>query len=94
MEFPDLKIRAAAFTRRQPGTQLGLAITRAEHKITRVRTRFILALIALTTALMATAKADPIATCAVPPVGCTNQDAKCICDASGNCHWIYNCTHR
>jgi hypothetical protein len=44
---------------------------------------------------MATAQADPLATCVVPPVppvGCTNQDAHCICDAAGNCHWVYDCT--
>ena len=63
----------------------------------RMRTRFILALTALMTALVATAKADPIATCAVPPVppvACSTQNAKCICDANGNCRWIYDCTHR
>ena len=56
-----------------------------------------LALIALTPTLMAPAMADPIATCAVPPVppvSCSNQNAKCICDASGNCRWIYDCTQR
>jgi hypothetical protein len=61
-----------------------------------MRTRFILALTALATVLVAAAKADPIATCAVPPVppvACSNQNAKCICDANGSCRWFYNCTH-
>jgi hypothetical protein len=62
--------------------------------------RFVLVLAvvaSLATALMATAKADAIATCAVPPVppvACSSQDAHCICDAAGNCHWVYDCTQR
>ena len=62
-----------------------------------MRMRLILALTALTTALMAAAQADPLATCTVPPVppvGCTNQNAKCICDAAGSCRWVYDCTQR
>lgn len=58
-----------------------------------MRTGFILALTALATALVASAKADAIATCAVPPVACSTQNAQCICDANGNCRWLYNCTH-
>jgi hypothetical protein len=95
-QFPDWKIRTVDFTRRQPGTQLALAAARAAPKILRMTVRLILALAGLTTALMAPANADPIATCTVPPVppvACSNQDAKCICDANGSCRWIYNCTH-
>jgi hypothetical protein len=57
----------------------------------------ILALAALTIAVTASAKADPVATCAVPPVppvACSSQDAHCICDAAGNCRWVYDCTQR
>ena len=63
----------------------------------RMRMKLILALAALATALMAAAQADPIATCAVPPVppvACSSEHAKCICDAAGNCRWIYDCTKR
>lgn len=72
-----------------------LAAALSPHKIFRMRMKLILALAALT-GLIAAAKADPLAICTVPPVppvGCTNQDAKCICDANGSCRWFYNCTN-
>jgi hypothetical protein len=59
--------------------------------------RLILALAALTTVVMSAANADPAVTCAVPPVppvACSSQAAKCICDAAGNCQWVYDCTQR
>jgi hypothetical protein len=59
--------------------------------------QFVLALMTFTGILASAAQAQPAVYCAVPPVppvGCTNQDAKCICDAGGNCRWIYNCTHQ
>ena len=62
-----------------------------------MRMRLILALAALATALTTAAKADSLATCTVPPVppvACSNEQAKCICDAAGNCRWIYDCTQR
>ena len=27
----------------------------------------------------------------IPPIGCTFEDAVCICSANGNCQWIYAC---
>jgi hypothetical protein len=27
----------------------------------------------------------------IPPIGCTAQDAVCVCDAQGNCHWEFHC---
>jgi hypothetical protein len=59
--------------------------------------KYILALAVVTTALMTAARADPIATCAVPPVppvACSSENAKCICDANGSCRWVYDCTQR
>jgi hypothetical protein len=58
--------------------------------------RLVLALIALTGIALMEAAAQPAVFCAVPPVppvGCTLQDGKCLCDASGHCRWLYNCTH-
>jgi hypothetical protein len=61
--------------------------------------RFALALVALTLALTgmpaADAQAQPAVYCAVPPVppvGCTNQHAQCLCDSSGHCRWVYDCS--
>jgi hypothetical protein len=62
-----------------------------------MRMKLILALAALTTTLVAAAKADSITTCVVPPVppvACSNEHATCICDAAGSCHWVYDCTQR
>lgn len=76
---------------------MALAARGSQRNIFGMTKRLIVALAALTGALLTAAQADPIATCAVPPVppvGCTNQDAKCICDANGNCHWMYDCTQR
>lgn len=25
----------------------------------------------------------------IPPIGCSTANATCVCDASGNCYWIF-----
>lgn len=27
----------------------------------------------------------------LPPLGCSNSDAVCMCDSAGNCHWVWQC---
>ena len=28
----------------------------------------------------------------LPPVGCKSENARCICDPEGNCHWEFDCS--
>lgn len=27
----------------------------------------------------------------IPPIGCVRMDPACVCDANGNCRWVFNC---
>lgn len=27
----------------------------------------------------------------LPPLGCRYENARCVCDASGNCQWVFDC---
>ena len=27
----------------------------------------------------------------IPPIGCDSDDARCVCDAEGNCEWVFDC---
>ncbi len=27
-----------------------------------------------------------------PPFGCSNNDAVCVCDSSGECNWVWVCS--
>lgn len=27
----------------------------------------------------------------LPPLGCSSSSAQCLCDAQGNCRWVFSC---
>lgn len=27
----------------------------------------------------------------LPPLGCSSSSAQCLCDAQGNCRWVFTC---
>jgi hypothetical protein len=48
----------------------------------------------LASALLASAVSAQPLQCGIkplPPLGCKSENAHCVCDAAGHCHWEFDC---
>jgi len=55
--------------------------------------KIILALVFVFSSIVSTAYAQNIA-CGIqpiPPIGCNSNSAHCVCNAQGQCHWVFDC---
>lgn len=51
----------------------------------------VLALLLLGTASPVLADALACGLKPLAPLGCSASNARCVCDADGNCHWVFDC---
>jgi len=55
------------------------------------RVLVLVAVLFATSALPATANTMACGLKPLAPLGCSSSDARCICDAQGNCKWVFSC---